>query len=169
MLKGLVLGGGVGAGLQVGLGWGDAGGLLGFLIAMGTGATAGIICGKPPWRAGVWIEVLLKGVAGLAVGALLYWLTWSYAGFGVPFDLPGAVAGTPWTSQPLLYAPLVALLFGSLVELDNTGGEQGDGEGGSRKNQRVSGSAKTRVADDPLDLSLPEPAEEAPRRRKARK
>jgi hypothetical protein len=126
-LKGLVVGLAVGAAFQLGLGWAETGGLLGYLLAMGTGATAGILAGAPPWRAEAWIESVLKGVFGVGVGALLYWVASSFLGFGVPVALAGADAGTPWPTVPLVFAPLVAGVYGAIVELDNTAGK-GDGD-----------------------------------------
>jgi hypothetical protein len=120
LIKGVLIGAGVGAGIQLGLGWTETSGLLGYLLAMGVGATAGILAGKPPWRQEAWIEALLKAAGGVGVGALLYWLGTSFAGFDVPFAVGGAEAGIPWTSIPLLYAPAISGLFGTLVELDNT-------------------------------------------------
>jgi hypothetical protein len=120
VLKGTLIGAAIGAGLHFGLGWTAATGLLAYLLAMGAGATAGLLGGKPPWRQDTWIESVLKAVAGLGVGALLYWVTSTWAAFGIPFALPDVAAGTPWTSVPLLVSTAVALVFGTLVELDNT-------------------------------------------------
>ncbi len=147
LLKGLVVGGGLGAGFQLGLRWGETTGLLGFLLAMGIGATAGILCGKAPWRAEAWIEAVLKGVVGVGIAALVYWIGSSYLPWSVPFTLPHAAAGTDWTSMPLLYAPVIGALFGMVVELDNDGGADGPTRGKKSKKkstgQRV---PRTRVS-----------------------
>lgn len=121
LLKGLLVGAAVGAGFQVGLGWGETPGLLGYLLAMGAGATAGILAGTPPWKAEAWIEAVLKGLFGVGVGAGIYWLGSSFVAFGVPFALPNADAGTPWTQLPLVYASVIGAFYGAFVELDNTG------------------------------------------------
>lgn len=125
LLKGLAVGGLTGAAIQIGLGWTVTIGLLGYLLAMGIGATAGILAGTPPWRSETWIEAVLKGLFGVGVGALLYWVASSFASFEVPFAVAGAPRGTAWTSLPLLYGPVIGALFGAVVELDNTG----DGDG----------------------------------------
>jgi hypothetical protein len=125
LAKGFTLGALVGSLFHFGLGWRVTEGLLGYLIAMGAGATAGIVAGRPPWLHEAWLESLLKGVFGLAVGAAVYWLTVRYLSAALPFGVFGAPEGSPWTSLPLLYAPPIAALFGLLVELDNhvaTGG-----------------------------------------------
>ena len=139
LLKGLVLGVAAGAALHFGLGLGSVGVLAGFAIAMLTGGVAAVIAGRPPWQKGAWIESLLKGAAGLAAGALVYFLAWKFAGFGLPFAIGGVAAGTPWTQVPLVLAPTIAALFGGLVELDNTG------EDGAKPGEK---KAKVRVADD---------------------
>lgn len=136
LLKGLILGILIGVGFQIGLGWTVTGGLLGFLIAMAVGASTGVLCGKPPWRTAAWIETVLKAVAGVAVGALLFWL-FGYASTGLGFEIFGAPETAVWNEQPLLFAPAIAALFGTLIELDNTP-EKTDASGGKTgKNVRM--------------------------------
>jgi hypothetical protein len=122
IVKGLALGVLVGAIFHFALGWAMAPGLSGYLIAMGTGATAGIVAGRPPWRREAWLEGALKAVVGLLLGLGLHWLARTYAAWALPFDLWGVPEGTPWTDAPLLYAPVVAAFYGALVELDNAPG-----------------------------------------------
>lgn len=138
LLKGLLVGAAVGTGFQVGLGWGDTPGLLGYLLAMGTGATAGILAGTPPWKVDAWIEALLKGLFGVGVGAGLYWLSSSFLSFQVPFALPAAEPNVEWTRLPLIYAPIVGAFYGAFVELDNTGS---DPKGAAPKKKDESGAA----------------------------
>ena len=126
LLKGLLIGGALGAAIHFGLGWITTGGsaLLGYLLAMGAGATAGILAGKPPWRQAAWIEAVLKAVAGLCVGALGFWAAAKWLAFGVPGGIPGLEAGTPWIESTLLMPTAVSALFGTLVELDNTDADE---------------------------------------------
>ncbi|MEC7522852.1 MAG: hypothetical protein VYE22_23455 [Myxococcota bacterium] len=120
LLKGLIIGGLIGAGLQYGLGWTTALGLLGFLVAMGAAGTAGVFAGKPPWAEGAWIEASLKGMVGVCLGALAYWgLT--YIPFEVPY--PGLAGTHAVGALPALFAPAIAGVYGALVELDNSGDE----------------------------------------------
>lgn len=150
LLKGLVIGGAVGAGLQYGLKWTEVSGLLGFLVAMGVGGTTGVFAGKPPWQEGAWIEATLKGLVGVGLGALLYWIASRWGQLAIPF--PGLTEPASWTVLPAVYAPAIAGTYGALVELDNTGDSNADEP---ERRQR----AKARVAlDDDLDLEE-EPAE----------
>jgi hypothetical protein len=120
LLKGLVLGGAVGAVFHFALGWPVTPGWSGYLIAMGTGATAGTLAGRPPWRREAWLEGIVKATVGLAVGLGLHWLARRFLAGGIPLALGDAPEGTPWTDLPLLFAPAVGAVFGTLVELDNT-------------------------------------------------
>jgi hypothetical protein len=144
LLKGLLLGGAVGAGLQYGLRWTDVSGLLGFLIAMGVAGTTGVFAGRPPWQEGAWIEATLKGLVGVGLGALVYWVASRWGQFEIPF--PGLREPASWTELPVVFAPAIAGLYGSLVELDNTG-ERGEEKEGARP------AAKARVeVEDELEL-----------------
>ena len=136
LVKGLIVGAAVGAVFQVGLRWGSTSGLLGYLLAMGAGATAGILAGTPPWKAEAWIEAVLKGLFGVGVGAGLYWVSASFLAFDVPFRLPNAEPGTAWTHMPLLYATLVGGFYGAFVELDNTG-DRGASAPAKKKRRRT--------------------------------
>jgi hypothetical protein len=121
LAKGLALGGAIGAALHFGLGWQTLDGALMWLFAILTGGLAAVLSGKPPWaKDGGWIEGILKGVAGLGLGALAYWLGSRFLALGVPLDLGEITAGTPWTSVPLAVLPAIGAIFGAAVELDNT-------------------------------------------------
>lgn len=140
LLKGLAIGGAIGAGVHYGLGWVPLSGLLGFLLAMGAGGTTGIFAGRPPWQEGAWIEAVLKGMVGVGLGALAYWGI-AQAPWLVPFpgvDEPATLAGLP-----LVFLPAVAGVYGALVELDNTKSAGDEKEEGS--------SVKARVMLDDLD------------------
>lgn len=129
LVKGLALGLLVGSFFHFGLGWRVAPDLLGYLIAMGTGATAGILAGRPPWLHEAWLESLLKGVFGLGVSAGLYWAAVRFIPAQVSFSVFGSPENTAWTSLPLLVAPPIAILFALVVELDNNGASPKPGAG----------------------------------------
>ncbi len=147
--KGSVIGAGIGAAFHFGLGWTTAAGLFAYLLAMGAGATAGILAGKPPWKQQAWIESILKAVAGLGVGALTYWVAHRWLSAPLPPILPSVEAGTAWTESTLAITTAAATVFGTLVELDNTEDESAP----PPKNRKV------RVATAGAEDFLEEPAE----------
>ncbi len=159
LLKGLLIGGAIGAALQYGLPsiFTGVSGLLGFLIAMGAAGTTGVFAGKPPWHEGAWIEASLKGLVGVGLGALAYWVASRWGQLSIPF--PGLQESASWTSLPVVFAPAIAGVYGSLVELDNTGGDE----------QRAAKGPKARVAvDDDLDLEEEEAASTRTAKKKKR-
>lgn len=139
LIKGLVLGVGLGAAFQIGAGWGKTDGLLGYLLAMGISASIAVVSGRSPWHTGAWIEAALKAVAGLCLGALAYWVASSYAAIPLPFGTPNAPVPTPWTSQPMFFGTALGVLFGPLIELDNTpkGGDKPKHVGGVKVPKEV--------------------------------
>lgn len=144
LLKGLVIGGAIGAGIQYGLHFDvPSAGLLGYLLSMGAAGTTGVFAGKPPWQEGAWIEALLKGMVGVGTGALVYWVSSTYGALAIPF--PELAEPTAWTALPVVFLPLISGVYGSLVELDNTG--SGDDKKGSGKKDAAKGP-KTRVVVD---------------------
>lgn len=133
LVKGLAIGGALGAAVFFGLthmhGVGSpwAYGLYGLV-----GALAGVLAGKAPWVKGAWVESLLKGLFGVAVGAGLYALASRFLG-GV--ELPNLIEGsrvTELASHPLLMAPGIASIYAMLVELDNTGEAEPEPSSGVR-------------------------------------
>lgn len=159
LIKGLVIGGAIGAGIQYGLHLEIAsGGLLGYLLAMGSAGTTGVFAGKPPWREGAWVEALLKGLFGVGIGALGYWLGSAYGALALPF--PGMDEPTAWTALPVVFLPAIAGVYGSLVELDNTGDDD------AKKNEKGGGGKtaagpRARVAVDADDDSALDATEHA--------
>jgi len=131
LVKGLLLGAALGAAFHFGLRWTSAEGLLGYLLAMGSGATAGVFAGSPPWKQDSWIETVLRAVAGLAIGAGLFYGAGTWLHLALPFRVAGVARGTALETAPLFFLPLVAAFFGALVELDNAP-DEGDGNAPTR-------------------------------------
>jgi hypothetical protein len=117
VLKGTLIGLGVGSLLVFVLGLSLMSGLFGYLAAVFTGVCVALLAGKPIWARGAWIEVLLKGVAAAVLGAgLLY---------GVRTFLDTSLALGFWGSGsvsqlPLVVLPLVATVLAVFFEIDNT-------------------------------------------------
>jgi hypothetical protein len=120
LVKGLVIGAALGAAFHFELGITEAGGLLGYLLAMGTGSTAGILVGRPPWRQDAWLESVLKSVAGMALGAGLFFAANRWGFWRLPFTAFGVASGAPFFTVPLVFLPIVGAAFGAIVELDHT-------------------------------------------------
>ncbi|MBI5514920.1 MAG: hypothetical protein HY909_14185 [Deltaproteobacteria bacterium] len=127
IFKGLFVGGALGALLHFGLqhtllGRGD---LLNYAFYGVVGASAGALAGRPPWKAGAWVASILKGVFGILVGCGLYALAAAFLTFDV--TLPNLGTHGPLAQLPLVFAPLLAMVYASLVELDD-GGENAEPE-----------------------------------------
>jgi hypothetical protein len=172
LIKGLLIGGAIGAGLQYGLHWTlPSGGLLGYLLTMGAAGTTGVFAGRPPWRDGAWIEALLKGLVGVGVGALVYWLCSRFGALPIPY--PGLAEPVPWTALPAVFVPTISGLYGSLVELDNTGDDNKKGGGNTKKKP---GAARLgpfmrvpTIDDEEIDVSVDDTVERDPGRTVAAK
>jgi hypothetical protein len=126
ILKGAIVGAAVGAGAwKLGLG----GGVLAFGAYGLIGALVGVVCGKPIWKQETLWTPLLKGIFGFAIGCGLYWGARKVLGTtAFPFAAAiGAPADRPLTEIPYLLGPLVGLLYGVFVEVDD--GSSGAGKG----------------------------------------
>lgn len=121
LLKGLAIGGAIGAllhfgGIPVLPGWAA------YLLYGAVVGLAGALAGQPPWRQGAWVASILKFVFGFGVGAGLYALASHF--LHLPVDvLPDVPPNTELAQAPLAFAPAAAALYAMLVELDD-GGEQ---------------------------------------------
>jgi len=125
LLKGLVIGGAFGAAVFFGLSVQASGveGALAYLLYAGVALVAGVLSGRPPWLKGAWVESLLKGLFGLAVGAGLYAVATKVFGNALAPDIAGA-QHLKLIAQPLMMAPGIAAIYAALIELDNTGEEE---------------------------------------------
>lgn len=119
LLKGLLVGGGVGYGLLM---LGLVTGVVPYLAAGLVGALTGLVCGRAPWRAETIWTPILKMVFGLGVSVGLYALGSRY--------LPSLALGTPLGALALnggpVLAPAIGGLYGLLVEVDDGGAGERD-------------------------------------------
>lgn len=133
LVKGLAIGGALGAAVFFGLTHlHGLAGLGAYALYALVGALAGVLAGKAFWVKGAWVESLLKGLFGVAVGCGLYALASRFLG-GV--DVPALVQGSvdmKLASHPLLMAPGIASIYAMLVELDNTGEAEPEPSSGVR-------------------------------------
>ncbi|MBX7193752.1 MAG: hypothetical protein K1X94_16995 [Sandaracinaceae bacterium] len=130
LLKGLVIGLTLGLVLTYALRWAvPVGSLLGYLAAMAACGTTGVAGGKAPWKEGAWLVAGLKALAGVGVGALLYWVLDAHLDATLPsglvalLALPDGGAELSWVSYPPLALAAITASFGLLVELDHLGGD----------------------------------------------
>ncbi len=156
LVKGLAIGALFGVGVTYGLGWPvPAGSLLGYLVAMAATGTAGIVGGRAPWSEGAWLVALLKALAGVAVGAFLYWVEVAHADASLPASIASWLAipdgarglaaedgSLSWIAYPPLSITVIAALFGSLVELDALS-DQGDESSKKKPAGRASEAKRT--------------------------
>ena len=156
ILKGVTVGSAVAAALYFGLHQGSLEGLLAYVLYGAVGALTGVVAGKPLWKQGAWIEALLRGVFGIAVGCGLYALASSFlpvAAIPLPAGLfprlGDAEVPRLLFQQPLAMAPLLATLYASLIELDN----DGKGEGETSTKVRVAGLEDIDIGEERAEAS----------------
>ena len=117
IIKGGVVGAAVGfAATKVGFGTGAAAwlvyGVIGFLV--------GIVCGKAIWRHDTLVTPLLKGIFGFLLGMGLYWLAGkALGGLKLPITARLGAPDQPLAAIPLLIGPVVGILYGIFVEVDD--------------------------------------------------
>jgi hypothetical protein len=125
LLKGAILGFCVGM-----LSWriGMAG-LPAFLDYGIIGALVGILGGRPPWRQETIWTPLLKGIFGVVVGVGLYWVAHKFL-YNTRLDLAVKLGAPdkPIVDVPVVLGPMIGALWGILVELDDSGGNDGSAQ-----------------------------------------
>jgi hypothetical protein len=119
ILKGAIVGAAVGYGAwKVGLG-----GALGFVVYGLVGALVGVICGKPLWRQETLFTPLLKSIFGFAVGVgLFYGARKILGGMHLAVATSLGAPDRPLVDVPFLLAPLIGLIYGAFVEVDDGSG-----------------------------------------------
>jgi hypothetical protein len=118
LVKGAIVGGGIGFGL-LHMGW--TGGVIAYLACAVVGALVGVVAGRAPWKAEtIWTPVL-KMIFGAAIGAGL-----CAVGFKLlpnPEFHAGQLGALSLHSGPVL-APLIGILYGVFVEVDDGGSKK---------------------------------------------
>lgn len=117
LLKGSLIGAGIGSLLVFGFGVPLLNGGFAYLAVVLTGVFVALLTGKPVWTRGAWVEVLLKGIAAALLAAGLL--------FGVQRYLDTALTLGPnltgsLSQLPIVILPLVATVLSIFFEVDNT-------------------------------------------------
>lgn len=115
LVKGAIVGGAVAYGtLQ--LGW--VTGVFAYLACALVGAVVGVVAGQPPWRAEtIWTPVI-KMLVGAIIGAGLCFVGFRF--LPDPSFNVASVGALELHSGPVL-APLIGILYGIFVEVDDGG------------------------------------------------
>jgi hypothetical protein len=126
VILGLLKGGLVGAALGYGaMRFGIGAGGLAWLVYGAVGFLVGVVCGKPPWRQETLWTSIIKGVVGLVLCMGLYWVAQKLLGDSrAPAGLVSALGGTGdavLAATPVLLAPLIGVVYGIFVEVDDGG------------------------------------------------
>jgi hypothetical protein len=117
IIKGALIGAGVGyAAMQLGV----TSGPLAYVSYAAVGFLVGLVCGKAVWRQETMWTPALKGLFGAAVCAGLYWgATKLLGGLKLDFTAQLGAPDRPVVDVPLLLAPVLAILYGVFVEIDD--------------------------------------------------
>jgi hypothetical protein len=122
ILKGAIVGAAVGYGAwKIGLG---GAGSLGFIVYGLVGALVGVVCGKPIWRQETLFTPLLKSIFGFGIGVGLFFgarkvLGGMHLGIATGLGAPDS----PLVDLPFLLGPLIGLVYGAFVEVDDGSGK----------------------------------------------
>jgi hypothetical protein len=108
---------------------------LAYAVALGTGAVAGLIAGKPIWADGAGIEAILKTVFGALLGAGGMFLLQKFHGPDIDLTKFGLGSGA-LGHLTVVALPAIATLLSVFFEVDNTDGDKAPEKGG-----RVAGKA----------------------------
>jgi hypothetical protein len=120
LLKGLLVGGAIGyAATRLGV----TAGPLAFATYALVGFVVGLVGGKAIWRQPTLWTPALKGVFGALICVGLYWLGSKFlGGLQLGFTASLGAPDRPVVQVPLVLAPILAVVYGIFVEVD-------DGEG----------------------------------------
>jgi hypothetical protein len=121
VLLGILKGGVIGAGLgYAATRLGIAGGGVAFATYAVVGFVVGLVCGKAVWRQETLWTPALKGLVGALVCTGLYWgATKLLGGMRLSFTAGLGAPDRPLVDVPALLAPIVAIVYGVFVEVDD--------------------------------------------------
>jgi hypothetical protein len=107
----------------------------------------GIVCGKPPWRQETICTSVVKGVIGLVVCMGLFWVARKvFGGMQAPAQLLaslGVSEGQALVSVPALLGPVIGMLYGVFVEVDDGGKSAPTGKGQAKPENARRGEGRS--------------------------
>jgi hypothetical protein len=120
VLKGGLVGVAIGAGAwKLGIG----GGVIAYIAYGVVGALVGVVCGKALWRQETFWTPLLKGIFGFLIGCGLFWgARRLLGGMHLAFATGLGAPDRPLVEIPYLLGPLIGLVYGAFVEVDDSSG-----------------------------------------------
>jgi hypothetical protein len=124
LLLGILKGGVVGAGIgYLASRAGISTGAVAIAVYGAIGAAVGLICGRPLWRQETIWTPILKAIFGFGLGIGAGFAGRKFlGGVHIPLALiPGATEGA-LPDVPGLFGPMIGVLYGVFVELDDAGG-----------------------------------------------
>jgi len=121
LLLGIIKGGLIGAALGfAATRLGVTGGTLAFALYAAVGFVVGLVCGKALWRQETLWTPALKGLFGAVVTTGLYWgATKLFGGLRLPITAQLGLPNQPVVGVPLLLAPVLGIVYGVFVEIDD--------------------------------------------------
>jgi hypothetical protein len=119
ILKGLIVGAAVGFGAySIGI----KEGVLLYVVYGAVGALVGIIAGKALWKQETIWTPIVKGLFGFGIGAGLYWVWQRFLPeMHMPMASQLGAPDEPMRNVPYLLGPVIGLIWGALVEIDDGG------------------------------------------------
>jgi hypothetical protein len=117
LIKGIIVGGALGyAATRLGV----TGGPLAFATYAIVGFVVGLVGGKAVWRQPTLWTPALKGIFGALICVGLYWVSSKFLG-GLKLSFTDALGAPdkPVVQVPLVLAPILAVVYGIFVEVDD--------------------------------------------------
>jgi len=118
LLKGAIVGGALGYGATR---LGVTSGALAYATYAIVGFVVGLVGGKAVWRQQTLWTPALKGIFGALICVGLYWVASKFMG-GIKLAAVNDAVGTPdrpLAQLPLVLAPILAVVYGVFVEVDD--------------------------------------------------
>ncbi len=152
ILKGVLVGGAVAAGLIFGLGVTSWTAPLAYTFAAVTGVLTALVAGKGIWVRGAGVENGIKAVVALGLASLAVFAVRKWAAVDVDLSALSAGAGR-LGDLPAASLPIVGTVLALLYEMDNLGESAKEQQRDSVRKRVAPGLAEGSLADESEELS----------------